>query len=115
MPEPKIEPALKKPKVETRDAITQTDRSDYSLIKAKQLREAMAKQAMEETQTNLTQRKISETTKTQLFINPKAPNQTVRGQPAANSKQNSMLVNSGMQQLVSQKQISPATLSTRDF
>ena len=75
----------------------------------------MAKQALEETQTNLTQRKVSETTKTQLFINPKAPGQTIRCQPAASSKQNSMLVNSGMQQLVSQKQINPATLSTRDF
>jgi hypothetical protein len=47
----------------------------------------MAKQALEETQTNLNQRKVIEATKNQLFINPKAPSKTVRGQPAASLKQ----------------------------
>jgi len=36
--EPKPE-EKKKPKVETRDACTQTDRSDYQLIKQKMMRE----------------------------------------------------------------------------
>jgi len=39
-----IDPKTGKPKPELKDAITQTDRSDYQIIKAKMLRE---KQQME--------------------------------------------------------------------
>lgn len=36
---PKIDPKTGKPKPEMRDAVTQTDRSDYAIIKAKMMRE----------------------------------------------------------------------------
>lgn len=44
MPPREIDPKTGKPKPELKDAITQTDRSDYQIIKAKMLRE---KQQME--------------------------------------------------------------------
>jgi len=39
VPNPKIDPKTGKPKPEMRDAVTQTDRSDYAIIKAKMMRE----------------------------------------------------------------------------
>ena len=43
-PAKKVEEEKKKPKVETRDAQTQTDRSDYQLIKQKMMRERRLKE-----------------------------------------------------------------------
>jgi hypothetical protein len=40
---------VKKPKPEMKDAITQTDRSDYQLIKAKLMREKALKAQLEHT------------------------------------------------------------------
>ena len=39
MEQPKIDPKTGKPKPEMKDAISQTDRSDYQIIKAKMLKE----------------------------------------------------------------------------
>jgi hypothetical protein len=59
-PQPVAEPA-KKVKPEMKDAITQTDRSDYQLIKAKLMREKALKAQLEQTaNSTLSQRKISD-------------------------------------------------------